>query len=275
MPGRADNVVRSFQHAILTVRYLIAYINFCETRDAAFTVTELKRLRRSAAGGYSRGDETRRKLITAAIALFSQNGFDGASTREIAARAGVNTPALQYYFESKEGLYRACAESLADVAWEALEPAVLRAQACLDRDATVEELIDSFLAIQRAVVDRTLAEHSEPDRCLFLAREQRGGEPDSGSQVLRERLRDPLNAVNVALLARIGNTQADDPVTVVRMFSIYGQFLLFFVVQESTLSVLEWDEVDRERAEFLKDHIGEQSRVLLEFWHRDVKMMHH
>lgn len=77
-------------------------------------MNEAKKLRRTSAGGYARGDETRQRIIEAAIELFGERGFAGASTREIAAMAGVNAPALQYYFENKEGVYRACVEAIAE-----------------------------------------------------------------------------------------------------------------------------------------------------------------
>ena len=232
-------------------------------------MNEPKRLRRPTAGGYARGDETRRKIIEAAINLFGQHGFEGASTRDIAAQAGVNAPALQYYFENKEGLYRACAESLADASWQAFEPAVLRARAALEHDANTAVLIDAFIDIQRTVADRTFVKHCEPDQRLFFAREQGGGEPEIGTEVLRERVRAPLNKVNSALLARITGLSADDPLTIVRMFSLYGQFLLFYVARQSTLTMLEWKDIDAEKAEFLKANIGEQTRVLLEHWSRE------
>lgn len=231
-------------------------------------MNEPKRLRRPSAGGYARGDETRRKIIEAAISLFGQHGFEGASTRDIASRAGVNAPALQYYFENKEGLYRACAESIADESWQAFEPAVLRARAVMESNGDTEALIEAFLDIQRAVADRTFIKSSEPDQRLFFAREQGGGEPEVGSQVLRERVRTPLNAVNIELLARITGTQADDTLTAVRMFSLYGQLLVFHIARRSALTTLAWDEIDRERAEFLKASVCEQTRVLLEHWSR-------
>jgi AcrR family transcriptional regulator len=234
-------------------------------------MNEPRRLRHRQNGGYARGDETRRKIIQAAISLFGRHGFEGASTRDIAALAGVNAPALQYYFENKEGLYRACAQSIADDAWEAFEPAVLRARELLERECKIGELIDAFLALQRAVADRTFVKHHEPDQRLFFAREQGGGEPEIGSQVLRERVREPLNAVNVALLARITGLPADDPLTVVRMFSLYGQFLLFHIARGSALATLGWDDIEGEKAEFLKTSIGEQTRVLLEHWYRESR----
>ncbi|WP_322045368.1 CerR family C-terminal domain-containing protein [Paraburkholderia sp. J67] len=230
-------------------------------------MSETRRPRRPTEGGYARGDETRRKIIDAAIHLFGQHGFAGASTRDIAARAGVNAPALQYYFENKEGLYCACAESLADDAWSAIEPQVQNARALLERHGKIDELIEAFIQLQNAVADLMFKKGDDTDKRLFFAREQGGGEPEMGAQILRERMRDPLNQVTVALLAHIAGMSEDDPLTVVRTFSLYGQFLLFHFARESTLSMLEWREIDVEKAAFLKAAIGDQTRVLLKHWY--------
>ena len=67
-------------------------------------MTVAGRHRHSVEGGYARGEETRARIVTAALRLFGQRGFDGASTRDIATAAAVNAPALQYYFDNKEGV---------------------------------------------------------------------------------------------------------------------------------------------------------------------------
>ena len=41
---------------------------------------------------------TQHKLLDAAIAAFSENGFKGTSTRDIADRAGVHHPLITYHF---------------------------------------------------------------------------------------------------------------------------------------------------------------------------------
>src|SRR5579871_1236893 len=51
-------------------------------------------------------DETRSRLLDAALAIFAETGFDGASVRQICDRAGVrNIGAINYHFQSKERLY--------------------------------------------------------------------------------------------------------------------------------------------------------------------------
>ena len=46
--------------------------------------------------------------------MFAAKGFEGASTREIAARAGVNISSLHYHWESKETLYFAVFRDIYD-----------------------------------------------------------------------------------------------------------------------------------------------------------------
>jgi TetR/AcrR family transcriptional regulator len=50
---------------------------------------------------------TQQKLLDAAIEAFSENGFRGSSTREIADRAGVHHPLITYHFRNKDRLWRA------------------------------------------------------------------------------------------------------------------------------------------------------------------------
>jgi AcrR family transcriptional regulator len=45
-------------------------------------------------------------IVKAAIEVFAQKGYAGASTREICAEAGLTKPVLYYHFRGKEHLYR-------------------------------------------------------------------------------------------------------------------------------------------------------------------------
>ena len=52
-------------------------------------------------------DATRERILAAALDLFAERSFEGASTRLIAERAGVRQPLLTYHFGSKTELWRA------------------------------------------------------------------------------------------------------------------------------------------------------------------------
>jgi TetR/AcrR family transcriptional regulator len=66
-------------------------------------------------------DPTRDRILAAAVDLFSERSFDGATTREIAQRAGVTQPLLNYHYKSKDDLWRAAVDSLFDLLGRAMD----------------------------------------------------------------------------------------------------------------------------------------------------------
>lgn len=59
-----------------------------------------------------RSIRTKQKLLDAALEAFSENGFKGTSTRDIAKRAGVHHPLITYHFKNKDELWRAAADHI-------------------------------------------------------------------------------------------------------------------------------------------------------------------
>ena len=54
----------------------------------------------------------RQNILDAALQLFADKSYEGASTREIAQRAGVTQPLLAYHFSNKDALWRATVDML-------------------------------------------------------------------------------------------------------------------------------------------------------------------
>ncbi len=59
------------------------------------------------------GEDRRRQIIDVAIRLFSQKGFRGTTTREIALAAGVNEAIIFRHFATKHDLYSAIIDQIA------------------------------------------------------------------------------------------------------------------------------------------------------------------
>ena len=64
----------------------------------------------------AKAEETRERILDAALKLFRERGFDETTMRDIAAAAGVATGAAYYYFRSKEELVMAFYVRTADEA---------------------------------------------------------------------------------------------------------------------------------------------------------------
>jgi AcrR family transcriptional regulator len=54
-----------------------------------------------------RSEETRTKILDAAVKLFSSRGFNAASVDEICTEAGISKGAFYHHFESKQALFLA------------------------------------------------------------------------------------------------------------------------------------------------------------------------
>jgi AcrR family transcriptional regulator len=56
--------------------------------------------------------DARARILAAGLEVFSDEGFAGTTTREIATRAGVNLGLIKYYFGSKDALWRAVVDGV-------------------------------------------------------------------------------------------------------------------------------------------------------------------
>ena len=59
-----------------------------------------------------RGEDTKERVLEEACKVFAEKGYRDATHTEICRRAGTNAAAVNYYFASKESLYRAVFEHL-------------------------------------------------------------------------------------------------------------------------------------------------------------------
>jgi TetR/AcrR family transcriptional regulator len=91
------------------------------------------------------GRDTRDRILDGALAVFAERGFDGATTRDIAARAGTNLGLIQYYFAGKERLWREAVDRVFDALGATLALAVP------ERLETREQLADVIRACVRFV----------------------------------------------------------------------------------------------------------------------------
>ena len=57
-------------------------------------------------------EQTRERIVDAAVAAFAEHGFAASSTRDIAARAGVTQGLVTYHFPSKDELWRVAADKI-------------------------------------------------------------------------------------------------------------------------------------------------------------------
>ena len=106
--------------------------------------------------------ERRAAIIDAALRLFSERGFRGTTTRELAASVGVSEPILYEHFKSKRDLYRAIIETKSQ---DGLERATSLLAPWLDGD----DDRGFFTTLAAMLLERYAAEPAYVRLLLFLA----------------------------------------------------------------------------------------------------------
>lgn len=219
----------------------------------------------AAEGGYQRGEETRARLIEAAVAVFGERGYDGASTRDIANVAGVNSPALQYYFDGKEGLYLACVEHLITLLWQKMGDTVdVAEQALADVDIGDQALIEVSLGILSSVVT-TIQDSPQTNAWrAFLDRHQAGLCPESATTAFDDRFKKRIGDVVRQLIARLAGLEVEDERTVIHSMALFTQGLAFRVQKPKLLEALKWTAIDQKEMELVREVVLTQARFTLE-----------
>ena len=205
--------------------------------------------RRPRQGGYTRGEETRARIVAAALRVFGEEGYERASTRRIADGAGVKPPALQYYFDSKEGLHRACAEHIL-----ASATGLLRALAEADRRLSAEGAgvaAEALCDVLDALVDISLDVKTDPGKARFMARAQADGLgpalPMKPYRIITQIADELTKLVAAALACDPGDVEVK-----LRASVLLAQVSAFSSGRENTLRFLGWPDFDLDRRDAVK-----------------------
>jgi TetR/AcrR family transcriptional regulator, regulator of cefoperazone and chloramphenicol sensitivity len=217
--------------------------------------------RRKVESGYARGEETRARIIQTALALFGERGFDGVSTRDIAAEAGVPAPSLQYYFENKEGLYAACIADIQTAAMNVVGPALEVVDALLRAKASDDEIIDTYCALLDGLADFMFGSADAARRALFITRR---------IMPIKTSLIDPSKGPGsrvhdccARVIAHLSDGGVPEEERRLMAVSINGQLLTFHLAREHLKFVLGTNEITPERLQTIKRIVRRQTTLLL------------
>lgn len=98
--------------------------------------------------------DSRELILDGAEKVFSDKGFYGSTTRDIAEQSAVHLGLLGYYFPTKLDLYRAVVARRAEEYCDAIRESLRRAQSGRHwADVSIAEIIDAFFS---PMVERSL-----------------------------------------------------------------------------------------------------------------------
>jgi TetR/AcrR family transcriptional regulator, regulator of cefoperazone and chloramphenicol sensitivity len=191
----------------------------------------------------SSAELTRTALIRAALKLFGARGFDGTSTRDIAAAANANIGSIAYHFGSKDGLREACAnyivEMIQSVAKQALGPEtakpVGRQAAEAQLAATIERMVFFIIARPEAgeIVQFVLREMAQPTTALDM---------------IYNGVFEPTHRRLCRIWEEATGEPAESDRTKITIFTLIGQVVYFRIGREAVMRRMGWEGIGQEQA---------------------------
>jgi AcrR family transcriptional regulator len=196
---------------------------------------------------------TKDRILDAAEEVFAQRGFEGASTREIAARADVNISSLHYHWASKETLYVAVFRDVFQRIMAHLESTITP---LLGRDAAREEGADGVDRIMGGLFDFFAAQPTIPR--LLLRRIVESDAFDHGLE------RDVLGPAWEHFSAWTRRAKLDDDAARRFMLSMHSVVMLYALDSGPYQAVLGGSLCEAPLRDALRAHVAELAHALLD-----------
>lgn len=201
-------------------------------------------------------NQTKGRLIEAGLHLFGRKGFEGTSTRELAARAETNIASIAYHFGGKAGLRVACANTVTQRIGTVLtfqDDAVLQ----ISRQDALERIERMLTALVRLMVSGPQTR----DMVAFMLREL----TDPG-EIADMVYADFLEAAHMGFCdlwaAATGQAAQADEVKLA-VFAAIGQVLYFRIAAPFVQRRLGWDQTGEKEAQDIADIVVSNVRGII------------
>lgn len=190
----------------------------------------------------SPSEQTRMALLRAGLRLFGRKGYEGTSTRELAALAKANIGSIAYHFGGKEGLHLACADFIVESIRSVSEPALAEAAAAQTADAAAEGLNRSL----EQLVSFFVASPEIGDFAQFVLREL--SVPSPALDRLYDGIFAPTHKQLCLVWEQATGEPAESEAVKLRMFMMIGQVVYFRIAREAVLRRMDWTDIGPQQA---------------------------
>ena len=182
---------------------------------------------------------TRAALVRAALRLFGRQGFDGTSTREIAAEAQANIGSIAYHFGGKEGLRTAAADFIVETIQTVAGQALGNAQAPVpgSPEAARAQL---FAALER-MVGFVVASPQAGEIVQFVLREL--SHPTAALDRIYDGVFEPTHRRLCQLWEQATGEPAESEATRLTVFTLIGQVIYFRIGREAVMRRMGWRDI--------------------------------
>lgn len=205
--------------------------------------------------------DAKRRLILAGLEIFGVYNLEGATTRQLANRAGTNQAAIPYYFGGKEGLYLAVVQHLFSTNFTLIQPVVveIRNRLTAEKPAKAEalELLKKLLS---TMLELVLTRGASSTWARIIMREQM--QPTPAFDLIYEGAIKRVHETVSILVGTIIGRKPTDPKVILRSHMLVGQVLIFLAGRETIRRRLNLNGYTDKEVREIQQALAEQLDLL-------------
>lgn len=186
-------------------------------------------------------EQTRLALVHAGLRLFGAKGFDGTSTREIAAAAKANIGSIAYHFGGKEGLRAACADHIVATIEHMATEALDRFGSELDDAVPPAVAREAFAQALERMVGFVVARPEAGEIVQFVLREL--AHPTAALERIYIGVFEPTHRRLCQLWQHATGEPAESTSTKITVFTLIGQVIYFRIGRVAVMRRMGWAEI--------------------------------
>lgn len=204
-------------------------------------------------GHEARSAKTRTHLIEAAIEVIGAVGYEGASTRVLAAAAKTNLSAIPYHFGGKKELYLAAAQMIAEYAHARFEEVV----STLNTDEAAEKAV-RFEQALTGLLRLVLKDEELNSWSSFIAR--CAYDNDEAFALIYERAIAPMLERLVQAASELSGRPPEDEALRLRISAIVTAIISFRFLRGIMLRGMAWTQIQPDSIGQIEDMVRDLCR---------------
>ncbi len=192
------------------------------------------------------------KILDAAVTVFSQNGFEGARTRDIADLAQINISTLHYHFKSKDNICGSILQEINSISNKYMMPTMIAQKEIITSSKSKKQIIEAVKVMAITFVE-TIISPEKKSYSKIIAFEQI--EQSKHFKTLFENVMKRVCEPFLLAVGKITNKKTSAIEVILLTHALHGIMTSFQHNKSSLLYLRGWNGYDDQNIKYIKKHI--------------------
>ncbi len=205
--------------------------------------------------------QSKSRILAAALTVFAKHGFEGARTRDIAELAQVNIATLHYHFKSKDNIYASVIEEIHRRSGEQIMSVMIAQKEIISSSTDKKALIKALKVMAIAFVTM-ITNPKNKELSKIISHEQ--VDQSKHFKILFETVMKRVCEPFTIAVSKITGKEPEAIDVILTTHSLHGILTAFLHNKSSLFYLSGWKSYNKENVERINQHISRMIDTLFE-----------